>query len=533
MKNIFSSSVVFLLTTLGIWAQSPISSSVDSTDIKIGSPLQLIIKAQVNVTDQVIFPNTPTLGPFEVLDHMPIDTILKDKKMELIKKYTLTQFDSGAYTLPRLSVLVNGKNFQTDFYQIQVHNVEVDTLKQALYDIKEPMGGTTDTSKMLGYIIATILCILAGIFTYFIIKKRQEKNLTEEDLYRTPLEKVTTQLQLLDAKRWVMQGDIKSYYSEMTDVIRDYIEEVFEIPAKESTTSEVIQLLLLTIKNKKIKLSKETVHELKRVLQTADLVKFAKSEPMIHEIERDRQTINTISVSIDQAMPKFAEEQSARVRLRELRYKKRKQLRTWVPIGVTVISLLGVGIFYLTRLANEGINIQWFETNKSLYNQEWVTSDYGYPALIVSTPEILERKQVNNNQQDNPKAQNASFVYANAKTKLNIFIHTETKDISEADLETLAKSKIQIMEQTYLFKNTMVQHEKFTQEGFEGIRSYGTYQWTIDTKTFDMEFEQFVFVQPSGIQQLWISYPQKDEYAKKISQKIIESIQLNVVKNNE
>src|SRR5690606_745053 len=73
MKNIFSSSVVFLLTTLGIWAQSPISSSVDSTDIKIGSPLQLIIKAQVNVTDQVIFPNTPTLGPFEVLDHMPID----------------------------------------------------------------------------------------------------------------------------------------------------------------------------------------------------------------------------------------------------------------------------------------------------------------------------------------------------------------------------------------------------------------------------------------------------------------------------
>src|SRR5690554_7708743 len=72
-----------------------------------------------------------------------------------------------------------------------------------------------------------------------------------------------------------MNGDVKSYYSEMTDVIRDYIEEVFEIPAKESTTSELIQHLLITIKTKKIKLHKETVNDLKRVLQTADLVKFA------------------------------------------------------------------------------------------------------------------------------------------------------------------------------------------------------------------------------------------------------------------
>lgn len=533
MKRIFTHCLLFLVSIGYSWAQSPISSSIDSTEIKIGAAVHLTIKAQVSDTDNVVFPNTPMMGPFEVIDHTPIDTVLQDRKMELIKKYTLTQFDSGKYTLPRLSVLVNGKNYQTDFYEINVHNVAVDTLKQPMYDIKDTIGGTTDTSKIIWYIIGAIICVLAGVVTYFIIKKRQEKNLTEDDLYRTPLEKVTKHLQFLDAKRLVMNGDVKSYYSELTDVIRDYIEEVFEIPAKESTTSEVIQLLLQTIKTKKIKLSKDTIQELKRVLETADLVKFAKSEPMIHEIEQDRKSMDQVSVTIDQAIPKFAEEQSERVRLREMRFKKRKQLRTWLPIGITAASFLVLGIVYVVQLAKDGFEINWFQSNKSLYEQEWVTSDYGYPALLISSPEILERKVSNVNNQDNLKNQAATFTYLNPKTNLGIVINTAVAETKETDLELLAKNKIQIMEQTYLLKNVLSQHEKFTQEGFEGIRSFGTYQLLSDNKTLDMEFEQFVFVQETGVQDLWISYPKGDEFGKKIAQRIIESIQLNVMKTNE
>ena len=533
MKFISTYIVLFLLSIGFVWGQSPISTTIDSTDIKIGSALNLTIKAQVNEKDQVVFPNTSTFGPFEVIDNLPIDTILQDRKMELVKKYTLTQFDSGKYTLPRLSVLVNGKNYQTDFFEVNVHNIAVDTLKQPMYDIKDVVGGTTDTSKIIWYIIGAILCVIAGIVSYFIIKKRQDKNLTEDDLYRTPLEKVTKQLQLLDAKRLIVNGDVKTYYSELTDVVRDYIEEVFEIPAKESTTSEVIQLLLQTIKNKKIKLSKETIHQLKRVLETADLVKFAKSEPMIHEIEKDRNVINEVSLTIDKAIPKYAEEQSERVRLRELRFQKRKKLRTWLPIGITVASFVLLGITYVVQLAKDGWEINWFQSNKSLFNQEWVTSDYGYPAIIISSPEVLQRRQTNSNNQENLQSQSATFTYVNEKTKLSILINTSVASAKDSDLEVLAKNKIQIVEQTYQLKDVQSQHEKFTQEGIEGIRSYGTYQLIVNNDTFNMEFEQFVFTQESGIQDLWISYPKDDEFGKKIAQKVIESIQLNVMKTNE
>ena len=515
-----------------IWSQNPIKSQVDTTEIKIGEAIGFTIKAQVNADDQVDFPSDPLFGPFEVIDHQPIDTILRERQMELIKKYTLTQFDSGKYTLPRLSVLVNGKNYQTDFFDITVHNVQVDSLKQPMYDIKDTYGGTTNTSKIFGYVLAICLCVIAGVIAYFIIRKIQNKNLTEDDLYRTPLEKVTKKLQLLDAKRLVINGDVKAYYSEMTDVIRDYIEEVFDIPAKESTTTEVIQLLLQTIKKKKIKLNKETINALKRVLETADLVKFAKSEPSIHQIENDRKVMDTVSVTFQEVVPKFAEEQSKRVRLREQRYKKRKQLRTWIPIGVSTLGVLIVGAFYIVQLVKEGTNISLFETNKTLYNQEWVTSSYGFPAIVISTPNVLERiEESSENKQGKPES--ASFLYQNINTNFLLFVSTSNSNTAEVNLEQIVDYKLQFMQQKFLFTNIQSQQEKFVQQGVDGIRNYGTYQAVIDNKTIEMEYEMFVFSQASGLQDLWISYPKDDEFGKKIAQRVIESIQLNVTKSHE
>src|SRR5690606_20648105 len=293
----------------------------------------------------------------------------------------------------------------TNLFKIKVNNVTVDTLKQPMHDIKAQIGGETDTDKLWKYIVAIVLCFLAGLAAYFIIKRIQNKNLTEEDLYKTPLEKVTKKLQLLDGKRLVLNGDVKSYYSEMTDVIRDYIEEVFEIPAKESTTSEVIQMLFQTIKTKKIQLSKESINDLKRVLQTADLVKFAKSEPMMNEIEQDRRASEVISVSIDKAIPRFSEEQSERVKLRERRFKKRQQMRLWIPIGVTTLLLFVTSIVYIVQAVRSGYEWSIFASNKSLYQRVWVTSDYGFPTLVISTPEALTRVNIPQSDQEKQQSQ--------------------------------------------------------------------------------------------------------------------------------
>lgn len=522
------------LCTLAGFAQ--VTSTVDSTQIKIGSAFNLTIKATANEGSKVVFPNQQNIGPFEVLEQSKTDTVSNGNNIELTKKYTLTQFDEGDYVVPRLSVYIDGKNHQTNLFNIKVNNVAVDTLKQPMHDIKPQIGGETDTDKLWKYLFGILFSIIAGVAAYFIVKRIQNKNLTEEDLYKTPLEKVTKKLQLLDSKRLVLNGDVKAYYSEMTDVIRDYIEEVFEIPAKESTTSEVIQMLFQTIQSKKIQLSKESVNDLKRVLQTADLVKFAKSEPMMNEIEQDRRTSEMISVSIDKAIPRFSEEQSERVKLRERRFKKRKQMRLWIPIGVTTLLLFATSIVYIVQAVRSGYEWSIFASNKSLYEREWVTSDYGFPTVILSTPEALTRVQMPQSDKEKQQSQTSVFAYSNLKTQLIIAVGTTATQTNDSiNLDQMLKYKLDLTAKQYGAKDVTYNAEEFTQNGVRGIRGTGTLvaQNFISGEAIKMQYDMYVFVQQNGIQEVSVLFKEGDEYGAKIDQRIIESIQLNVANTNE
>ncbi len=531
MKAILFYFFLFLGAAFNALAQQPVSATVDSAQIKIGSSFELTIKVQADKEARVVFPDTKLMGPFEVLESKPVDTVLADRKTAFIKKYMLTQFDSGFYTLPRQSIYINGKNYQTDLFNITVNNVQVDTLKQPLYDIKTNAGTATDTSKLPYYIAAVIGCLLLGYFVYWLIKKRQDRNLTEDDLFRTPLEKATRKLEELDGKRLVMSGNVKAYYSEITDITRDYIEEVFEIPAKESTSSELIRQLTDTIRNKKIKLGKDIISDLKRVLQTADLVKFAKSEPLISEIESDRKTAEKVSVEMDRALPRFAEEQSSRVRLREQRFRKRKRIRTWVPVGITAILLLTTGMVYLYQSVIDGMNINFLQSNKRLYNQEWVNSEYGFPSIKIETPEALVRLPNRNGNKESLQQNQANFMYTNWVTNLTINLSTTAVTTDEkTDIEQLFKYKLQLLEQSLGAKDVKSEAEKFNQEGIEGLRGFGSFR-AVNPKSGkeqQFQFEVYIFLQKNGVQEISVIYNLDDEYGQKIARKVFESIQLNV-----
>lgn len=523
----------FCLLSWCSFGQNPIQSVVDSTQVKIGAPIEYIIKAKVSKDDQVKFPNQPKFGDFEVIDQQPIDTILKENQWELIKKYTLIQFDSGTYTVPRLSVFVNQKNFQTDFHQVQVSNVAVDTLKQPMYDIKPTFEVSATSSDLLWkYLIALVLVLLVAGVVYFIIRWIQNKNLTEEDLFRTPLEKTVAQLAKLDDHQWIQKGEIKQYYSDLSDIVREYIEEVFDIPAKESTTKELMFLLVNHIKKQKIKLNKTTTEALQHLLETADLVKFAKMQPAVHEVEMNRKQAQLVADDVNVAIPKFSEEQSAKVRLREQRYQRRRRIRIWAPIVVALIGILGVGTHYLVQ-RYQNTEWTWFQTNQSLYEQEWVVSDYGYPALTLSTPKVLARKPMPVQAKQKEAPQEGVFAYENSKTKLSIVAQTKEMNTEEINLEEELKGKLRFMEQTLLFTQLEQSAKTFKQNQVSGIQSTGTYQKVIDNQPVKMAFELLLFSQKEGTQMLWISYPADDTYGEKIAQRVIENIQLNVVQNDD
>ena len=95
--------------------------------------------------------------------------------------------------------------------------------------------------------------------------------------------------------KWHNQNNkVKEYYSELTDIVRGYIESEIKVSALEKTTDEIIDTLTDFNNAETIETSKETIKKLKALLQEADLVKFAKSKPLAIEIEEDRKDAEDI-----------------------------------------------------------------------------------------------------------------------------------------------------------------------------------------------------------------------------------------------
>ena len=277
-------SLVFCLSSLTSFAQ--ITSEIDSTSIKIGEQITYKIQVEADTTDLVVFPEGQTFQPLEMIESYKVDTTKKDAKYYLVKKYGLTQFDSGQYTIPKQKILIGSRTFFTDSLLVEVNNIEVDTSKQKLYDIKPIIGVKKSPSKWWLYllIVLVVLGLVAFLLYWFVWR---EKPLTEEEkIAQLPAyDRAKIALQELDDAGYLKREDVKSYYSDLTLIIRKYLDEKVYERSLESTTDELISRLQLLKEGNQIDLSKDTIKNIESILKRADLVKFAKEQPLANENE--------------------------------------------------------------------------------------------------------------------------------------------------------------------------------------------------------------------------------------------------------
>lgn len=261
-----------------------VKAEIDTTNIRIGEQFQL--KISVDETQNVIIPKIQLKG-LEVIDSTRIDTI----KNSLIRRYILTGFDSGAFYIPQQQIFVKNQAFLTDSLLINIATIAIDTAKVKKFPIKsikkEPY--TFDDFRIYIYLILAILAIIGFWIYWFVIRKRKETE--DAPTYRTlpPFEEAILRLNELDEKLLWQNNKIKEYYSELTEIVRGYIERELKVPALENTTDEVLAMIKDFKNLDSIETSKETIKKLKDLLREADLVKFAKSKPLAIEIEDDRR----------------------------------------------------------------------------------------------------------------------------------------------------------------------------------------------------------------------------------------------------
>ncbi|WP_338646858.1 hypothetical protein V5J73_00595 [Flavobacterium sp. KS-LB2] len=534
--------LLLLLSTAVFAQQKQVVTSIDTTKNKIGAEFKLSIKTTVDTSSKVIFPKLKNFGALEVIQSYPIDTVKMDGRYELIKKYGLTQFDSGRYVVPSIKIFINSKPFLTDSILVEVANVQVDTLKQKMFDIKDIVPADNPVGDWWKYLLIIALIVGIGAFIYWFIKKRQEKKLHEE-IYKTPIEKATSLLDTLEKKELWQKGEVKAYYSELTDIARNYIEEAIEIPAMESTTSELIQGLRAASVKKKMTLSQEIIENLERVLKQADLVKFAKSKPLDFEITEDRNKIQKAILTLDNSIPveipveeDMLLNEAQRQKQIQIQLRKQRNKRIVTAVASVVFLLAATTTFFIVTKGFSYVkdNIIGHPT-KELLEGEWVKSDYGNPGIIIETPKVLKRVDLTKTLPKEGMAlikEMQSFAYGSALDPFYLMVSTlKFKQETQIDLTKSMDGILQSMEAQGA-KNMIVKQEEFeTKEGVKGVKAYGTFSQINEgsKSSAKMYYEALLFSQEGGLQQILLFHEEGDTYANEISERVLSSVELKQV----
>jgi hypothetical protein len=282
--------LVFLFSSIGLSAQSiDVNASIDTNFLLIGEQTQIELKVQYRLDGDPVsikFPElTDTINEFiEIIYTSPIDTVYPNKNdlslVEQTKKITITSFDSGYYEIPYFEFTINGGLFQTGPMYIEVQPMEVDTA-EAIFDIKDPIEepfSFIDWLKEHWVWVAIILILLIGGYLLIRYLKNKPEKIIEEIEPETPPHIISLRkLQKLKEDKLWQAGKVKQHHSEISEIIREYIEKRYLINALENTTDEIMQGLRFH------SIQTDLLTKLNQILSLADLVKFAKEQPIASE----------------------------------------------------------------------------------------------------------------------------------------------------------------------------------------------------------------------------------------------------------
>lgn len=535
-------ALFFFLFTLISFAQ--VTTKIDTTKIRVGEQINYKIKVEADSSSLVVFPEGQTFLPLENVEALAIDTTKKEAKFLLSRIYKLTQFDSGSYTIPRQKIIIGEQSFFTDSLRVDVNTIEVDTTKQKLFDIKPIIEVEKSSSNWWIWLLGVLAAIaLIALVLYWFIWRKKPLTEEEEISLLPPYDRAKLALQKLDESQYLMRSEVKDYYSELTFIIRKYLDEKVYDRALESTTSELVNRLNLLKEGNQIPLSKDTIKNLESILKRADLVKFAKSSPDIALAEMDKATIDKEIDHVKESLPEPTEEEKLldkQYKEEQERKKKRRKIILTVAISVFLIiaTFVGFGIKYGFGYVKDTIV---GHESKELLEGDWIESAYGFPPIFIETPKVLQREEVEIPEEYKDKLSTSVFRYLAVKSGIDIQVSTTSFKIEaeqgkpqEMSDEDKAQDLLKTSE-NYLKKleaegatNITVKREQFiTPNAAEGMKTYGTMDIALtEQNTEPANYVILLFRAENVRQQIILIWRGNDSYADDMIKRITDSIEL-------
>jgi hypothetical protein len=263
-----------------------VKASIDSTSLLIGQ--QTLIKLEIaadkdNHLQLPVFSDTIITG-IEVLQTLKPDTTdIGNNRIQIKQNYLITSFDSALYLLPPFEVISGTDTAYSNTLGLKVITLPVDTESEQFFDIKNVIQPKFVFADYLGIILLILgVLLLAAAGWYFYKRWKDQKSLIPFKKSEPPLPphiKAISELDRIKAQKLWQQGRIKEYHSLVTDAIRTYLEDRFDIFAMEMTSGEILGKTMHLFDDG------SAYDNLKQMLQLADFVKFAKYKPLPDENE--------------------------------------------------------------------------------------------------------------------------------------------------------------------------------------------------------------------------------------------------------
>ena len=533
---------LLMILTLGIGKQlnAQVKASVDTTQMRIGEELEFLIQVQADSTDFVMFPEGKSFGAFEVIRSYAVYT-LRDQsnkhRWQLLKKYGLTQFDSGYHRLSKQRVMINDSAFDTPEFNVAVLTIPVDTTQQQIFAIKPSAQVPLQSGPIWPWIALTGVALLAALFWWWRIKKSEAQAPAPPPL--PPYQEARQRLEKLSAHESLEQIGFKGLYTELTDVLKTYIHREIDSRALESTTDELLDRLELHRLGDHFDIKIETINALGQILRRADLIKFAKANATKAQWQEDfsqaRTIVEALKASIPEPEPE--EEQAALdAAARAALHARQKRKRQWI---YSMAALLTAGVAYVFYVGPQEAQDQIFgNTMRDLAEGPWYKSEYGVPAVILKSPEILVRKIYNHPDQDSLSARGTAIFEAfTLEDEFYVAVtSTQTQPQENWNIAMALNRSLVLLEEQGA-STLIVKDESFeTPEGIKGIRAYGSFyvaNASGQVGTESHQYELLVFDQQGGIQTVMVAFVDDDRFAQGLKERIINSVLLEIPQTNQ
>ena len=289
MKKIFLSIfLAFALVNISFAGEISVKATLEPNEILIGQQSTYKLELIQPATEKVSWPQfSDTLAAnVQILEKLKTDTLeISDGRISITSEYLVSSYDSGFYYVPEFLFETATEKVTSNPVGLTVNTVQVNEQTDDINAEKDIMSAPFSWIELarwsgIGLAAVLIIAIIVLLLMRFVFNKKVTI-LPETPEVVLPAHVVALQkLEQIKTEKIWQQGQIKQFYTDITDVIREYLSGAYGINAMEMTTDEIVALV------KKNKDLDEIRLVLKDMLELSDLVKFAKFVPLENENEK-------------------------------------------------------------------------------------------------------------------------------------------------------------------------------------------------------------------------------------------------------